>query len=223
MRLIDFLFPPRCAHCLTILKKGASCIRCLENTSLNRTLFCGSCRARLPNASPICHPAFPYLLGAAASYEGPIKSLVLALKFALVREAAAELGDVALAYALQIPLPWREFVVVPVPLSKRRFKERGFNQAELIAACVAKGLGVPALPGALTRIRHTRPQSLASSVEERGKNVLGAFMGHSPEIRGKKVILVDDVVTSGATLFAAATALKSAGAKNIAALVPAKR
>jgi ComF family protein len=223
--LFDLIFPPRCVACLKIIERGrALCSACRASISLHQNFFCGSCRGRLPclpdGAIPRshCHPGFPYTLGAAADYRGAVKALVHALKFQGVRDAAAELGNL-IADELGA-FSTDALAIVPIPLSRRRRYERGYNQAELIARALSERLALPIL-SALVRTRETDPQSQVKGLHERRENVAGCFILGAPSLTGT-VFLVDDVATSGATLEEAALVLKAAGVRRVIALVAAK-
>jgi len=113
-----------------------------------------------------------------------------------------------------------ETVVVPVPLHWWRAWKRGFNQAELLARPLAQQLGLEVHDDFLRRIRNTKPQTKLKG-DERRKNVVGAFAvpkASVPEVKGRDILLVDDVCTTGATLNACANALKRAGARYVWAL-----
>jgi ComF family protein len=163
-------------------------------------------------------------LGAATSYENPaIQSLVQALKFRRVKRAAHPLAGILIEYIASLGIIFDNSLVIPVPLSKPRLKGRGFNQAELIACPIAQAYGLTLNTGELIRARHAKPQSEMRNVAERRENIRGAFaVTPSTVIRGKKIVLIDDVTTSGATFLEAARALKAAGAGRIIALAVAK-
>ena len=168
---------------------------------------CGRCRAR--------PPAYDRLL-ALWSYEPPLDAVVRALKFGRLDYLGRHLG-LALAEALGGELGGAD-LVVPVPLHWRRRLRRGYNQAERIARPLAGALDRP-LAAALRRLRATPPQS-ALGRSERLKNPRRAFRARGRfRLAGRTVLLIDDVATTGATLDAAAAALKSAGAAAVVALV----
>ena len=221
---IDLLFPPRCANCKTVLAGNrALCDKCRSLVRLNSSYFCAGCGARLPDARKVCHPKEQYILAAAADYDSePVKSLIHGLKFDLVRDCASELGVLLREYAAGLPsFPPNPFLI-PIPLGKKRFKERGFNQAELITRSIGwdfAGLETEVL----IRTKETSKQTDLENYDLRTANVSDAFAVLQPEkINGREIILVDDVSTSGATLSAAAAALKSAGAKKVIGLVAAR-
>jgi competence protein ComFC len=114
-------------------------------------------------------------------------------------------------------------MLVPVPLHWQRRNERGFNQTEEIARCLAARLSLALRKDILIRSRRTRPQTGTATITQRKENVLGCFSAVKPaEVCRKNIILLDDVTTSGATLGDAARALKAAGARKIIGLTAAK-
>ena len=226
LALLDLIFPPRCVHCHAYLEYGrALCADCRRWIVLHRTFFCGKCRARrYSSARKLCHRGFPFLLGAAGEYEDPIiKGLIRSLKFHFVRSSAAPLGAILAAYARRLKIPDSYDVILPMPLSRRRLRERGFNQSELIARSLSVRTGIPINTVALLRTRHAPPQSGLHDDSKRRANIAGSFEVISPRaIHGRNIILLDDVITSGATMLEATRVLRAAGARNILALAAAK-
>ena len=201
-----------CAPCRAALvppprQACAVCLRPLAAHALPEGYRCGACRR-----SP---PAFDRLI-ALWSYRPPLDAVVRGLKFGRLDYLGRHLA-VALAAELAPRLAGCDRVV-PVPLHWRRRLARGYNQAERIARPLAGRLGLPCVQ-ALARRRATPPQSLLGR-EERLANLRKAFRVPRPErVRGLHILLVDDVATTGATLDAAAAALKKAGAAAVTALV----
>lgn len=145
--------------------------------------------------------------------DGPARELVHALKYDGWRVAAAAMAD---RMVRQIGSRLREVdVLVPVPLGSRRLRARGYNQAAVLGAALGARLGVRVDPGALVRSRETRSQTTLSPTE-RWRNVSGAFVA-TGSLRGTRVAVVDDVLTTGATLAACAAALASGGAQGVGA------
>nr|BAL52748.1 phosphoribosyltransferase [uncultured Chloroflexota bacterium] len=133
-----------------------------------------------------------------------------------------------LGEALAIPfahfvrsLAWPVEAVIPIPLSPKRYQERGYNQVALVAYPLALHLQLPYLSQALRRVRETRSQ-VGLSAQDRRQNVRDAFEARSEWVRGKSVLLVDDVATTGATLSSASEALLSAGAARVYAVTLAR-
>lgn len=217
---LDLIFPPRCAGCgrATSGAEVAACAECLASIALATNLRCIECRARLPEGRKICHPSAPCILGYATAYDGPVKNLVLALKFHNLRAAAEPLGRILASFAeTQREILPADPLILPVPLGSRRERTRGYNQAELIARAFAGGR---VRTDVLRRVRHTPPQSELDAAA-RARNLSGAFCAERGA-EGREVILIDDVVTSGATLAEAARALRNAGARKVYALTVAR-
>jgi ComF family protein len=201
-----------CAGCRAVLaplprQACAVCARPLAAYALPADYRCGACRER--------PPAFDRLL-ALWSYRPPLDAVVQGLKFARLDYLGSHLAAaLATAFAGQLGGFDR---VVPVPLHWRRRFARGYNQAESIARPLAGRLGLPCSL-ALSRRRATPPQSLLGKAD-RLANLRKAFVVRRPErVRGLRLLLVDDVATTGATLDASAAALKAAGAAAVTALV----
>ena len=221
--LRTLLFPPRCAGCGRPVASGTLCEICAASVHVHRTLFCGSCDTRLFGDKNICHPDFPYLLGAAVPYAGAVAALVRAMKFGRSKNAAGPLVGFMKEYVASLGVAWDGALVMPIPLSKKRFRERGFNQAELLARALAGHLGLKIDLEAFIRHRHTRPQTEMKSAEERSTNLHGCFSVTDPAlVRGRTIVLVDDVTTTGATLLEAARTLRAAGSGTIYAITAAK-
>ncbi len=142
------------------------------------------------------------------------------LKYHNLRAIAATLGEMLHEYLIAEPVP--ADVLVPVPLHPKRWRERGYNQSGLLALEMGRLAGLPVVDGCLTRQRHTLPQARTSNVQERQSNMAGAFTCRDDRLRDRRVLLIDDVSTSGATLDACAGAAKAAGAVSVWGLVMAR-
>jgi ComF family protein len=233
--LLDLLFPAVCPIC-----GGRSHGR-------RRRPFCGACWAALPLLPPpgcrVCGRALPGLAGdlacdacrrepppfayarAVAAYRGGMREAIHALKYRGRTAVAAPLAEL-MAEAGRPLLPEGAApgldALVPVPLHPGRLAERGFNQAELLAVACARRWERPLLRRALVRVRATRPQTDLDAADRR-RNVAGAFAVARPrEVAGRRLLLVDDVLTTGATARAAARALGQAGAAEVGVLTLAR-
>lgn len=224
--LLDLVFPPVCLGCGADIPSGeVVCLECLRGIEINQTLFCGRCRTRMAAGRRLCHFDFPYYaLGAAGSYKNEVlRELIHGLKFRSVKLSAQPLAELLFKYARGINFPWHRFTLIPVPLSSSRERSRGFNQSELIARIFALKMNLPLETNILRRQKNSKPQSELKDWENREENVRGCFMVVNPEkLKGKNIILVDDVVTSGSTLIEAARVLKEAGVARLLALVAAR-
>jgi len=153
-------------------------------------------------------------------FEGVIRQAIYELKYRNLRAIARLLAQLLGDYLLSNPVPGE--VLVPVPLHPKRLRERGYNQSRLLAQELGKLTNLPVVDDCLVRQRHALPQARTATVDERRSNVADAFSCRDQRLRGKQVLLIDDVSTSGATLDACARALKGAGAISVWGLVLAR-
>ncbi len=175
--------------------------------------LCAACRARLVPRVEAYSPLWPRPEGHLVTlgpYRGVTRRAVRALKFGGARDLAGALGG---ALAAGVPPEWNIRAVVPVPLHPARERERGFNQAALLAGAVAAALNVPAVP-ALRRTRATGQQARLHA-QERGANLAGAFAADARGLPPGPVLLLDDVLTTGSTLLACQGALHAAGVREV--------
>lgn len=170
--------------------------------------LCGHCLKKAPH--------FARTL-AAFSYGFPVDALIQALKYGSNLAAAGPLAQPLAQRALTQALP---DLLIPMPLHPARLKERGFNQSVEIAKILARKLDIPVAPDACAKVRDTAPQA-SLPLKERSSNVKGAF-ACSIDLSGKRIALVDDVMTSGATLNELAKTLEKQGAAEINAWVVAR-
>lgn len=207
---LELVFPPRCAAC-GVLGQEPFCPACAEAVDPappgcrrcgrpGLDAVCGACLAQ-PPAFDAVRPGG--LLG------GPLADAIHALKYRGRPALARPLGE-WLAARVELPEGAK---LVPVPLAPRRRRERGHDQAALLAEALARAAGRERLRRALRRVRDTPPQ-VGRDRAARARNVQGAFAASS-EVAGQDVVLVDDVVTTGATADACARALKAAGARSV--------
>lgn len=163
-------------------------------------------------------------MGAATNYDQQaVRQTIWRLKYRNRTGLAKPLADILIKYAAKLDLDWGRFIVIPVPLSQARLRNRGYNQSELIARIFSESFQIELNKTALVRTKNTPPQMEIRDWEARKKNIIGAFGVAKPElIKGKNIILIDDVFTSGATMNEAAHQLKDSGAKQIIGLVVAK-
>ncbi len=149
-----------------------------------------------------------------------MRQAVHQLKCHNIRALGTPLAQLLNDYLISYPMPGE--VLVPVPLHRKRLRERGYNQASLLARELGKLRSLPVVDDCLTRVRYAPPQARTATVDERQRNVTAAFTCSNDRLQDKQVLLIDDVATSGATLDACATALKVVGATSVWALVLAK-
>ena len=199
------------------------CSDCQMRVDVIRGPVCEICG--LPqNSSGICSfcqkekPAYRALRSWSV-FADPVQEALHRLKYrrdmALGDSLAAQMAD--FLFGLQWPID----IMIPVPLGKDRLRERGYNQAGLIARPLAMAAGLEYVPQGLTRQRETRSQ-VGLTQKERRENVRGAFMASAGRVEGRTVLLMDDVATTGSTLSSSAEALYSSGAKEVYALTVAR-
>jgi ComF family protein len=219
--LLDLLFPPACAACGDGTGSTAAGPFCRVCRLAVDPVPAGCRRCGLPGPDPVCGaclvapPAFDSL-AAGGLFGGPLADAVHALKYRDRPALARPLGAWLAARAALPP----GVVVASVPLGRRRRLARGYDQAALLADAVARAAGRARLRAALRRTRETPPQ-VGRTRAERARNVAGAFEA-SARVAGRDVVLVDDVVTTGATADACAAALKAAGARSVNVLALAR-
>ncbi len=225
--LIDFLFPRECVVCSR--EGGWLCDKCRSRLNWLPAQTCLICGA--DKNGQVCpgHNLFIDNFFSAFSYrDEAIKQLIKLCKYNFSREAGEILAGLLVDFLratdnqriLKLLNYWarqKKLVVVAVPLSRRRYRWRGFNQAELLAKIIANKLDWHFEPKSLVRVKHTKPQAELSA-QARRYNLLKAFVWQGESLTGQAVLLIDDVATTGATLNECARALKVAGASKIYAL-----
>ena len=209
------LYPDRCASCNQL-----------------GSLFCDECRQKVALVSPPLCPlcGYPSTYGrhcrwcqesplsidgirSVAFFEGPLRLAVHAFKYRGITCLAVPLAELMIAHWHREPLPVD--VIVPVPLHRRRRRERGYNQAALLARSLGAGIGLPVGEDWLVRIKDTSPQ-VGLDASSRKANVAEAFKCQNGDaVAGRRVLLIDDVCTTGATLKSCSLALRQAGARSV--------
>jgi competence protein ComFC len=195
--ILDLVYPPKCLTCGAMAEP-----------------FCAACAAAIAPAEDLVPPGAILDIRSAGYHEGPLREAVLRLKFgrklALVTPLAELLGD-------SVDREWRPDALVPVPDHWTRRLGRGYNQAELLARQLGRLLETP-VEIALRRVRHTG-QQIGHGAVERSQRLRGAFDLHpKASVSGRRVLLVDDVWTTGATLGECSTVLQQAGASAVYAV-----
>jgi len=168
-----------------------------------------------------CHsdqPAFKSLRSWAV-FENPVRGALHRLKYRRDIGLGEALANQVSSFV--IGLGWPLEVVLPIPLGKKRLKDRGYNQVAMVARPLSLKLGLKYYPASLTRARETRSQVGLSAVERR-ENVHEAFLADGNKVNGRNILLMDDVSTTGATLSSAAEALYASGAHEVFALTIAR-
>jgi ComF family protein len=230
--LIDLLYPKVCVACRKSLKNISSvdnvvCCGCWEKIKRNLPPFCRSCGRHLENPSlyagrgvvkhicPACIRSKLHFDRAfsACTYEGIIRNLIHEFKYGGKDYLGMALSKLMIEFIKEynVPVGYVDYIV-PVPLYKTRLREREFNQAQVLSRHIASEFNKATLDGCLIRHRSTRTQTELEN-SARMENVKGSFsLTNNEAIKGKSLLLIDDVLTTGATASEAAAVMKSAGA-----------
>lgn len=233
-QVVDLVFPRLCGHCKCLLRgdqnpsfcfdcwssiqffQGPVCPSCgipfRSKTSLlySPTHRCGECRKRRPKFDQAV---------SVARYEGVLKEAILRFKYHQQANLAHPFADLILK---GINHEFKVDHLIPVPLHARRLKERQYNQALLLSDALGRQIQSSVIPDGLERIRETSSQA-GLPINERRRNVRGAFrVRQSFFIKNRRILLVDDVMTTGATVNECAQTLKKAGAKSVSVLTVAR-
>jgi ComF family protein len=224
--LLDIFFPPLCLACKSFVP---------DSTEI---LLCAACREKIipiqPPLCPVCGIPFhtehgmnhdcgecatthrPFTAArSAVVFDGPAKELIHRLKYGKKTHLSRPLALLTARRVAPFITESGAELVVPVPLHRKRLRQRGFNQSVLLAGALAKSWHLPMSRNNLRRTRWTEPQ-ISLSVADRTKNVRGAFAVKDPtQIKGKRILLVDDVYTTGSTVTECAKVLKNIGAKEV--------
>ena len=202
-KLLDWLFPPRCAFCGRIMEAAGDGI-------------CPACRRDLPRTNSTTRKA-DFLAGVSAPlfYEGVVRDALLHYKFRSASARGWVFGRL-IAEDLRARDALRFDLISWVPLSRKRKRSRGYDQAEILARAVAKTLGREEPVPVLVKTRNVRPQSGLRTAAERRANISGCYKILDPNrVRGKRILLLDDIFTTGATMSECARVLMLAGAESV--------
>jgi len=223
--LLDLIYPRICLACKSKLKESSIdnlvCLECFSSIKRNIPPFCYSCGRHLEKgnfAKNICPRCLKTGLDfdrafSPCVYEGVIKDLIHEFKYKGKDYLGRPLSRLMIEFIREYNLPMRYLdFIVPVPLHKTRLREREFNQARVLSNYIGKEFKKEVLTDILFKNRHTRTQTDLET-NERLSNVKGSFsVNKLKNVKGKIVLLVDDVLTTGATSSEAASVLKQAGA-----------
>lgn len=224
----DLIYPNCCLACKNRIDPAKAqslvCTQCWEKIEKNLPPFCASCGRRLDKLSTaknICSSClrFKFHFDRAFSpcaYTGVIKKLIHEFKYTGKDYLGKPLGELMNKFIkdYRLPIEYLDFII-PVPLHNSRLREREFNQAQILSEQIAKEFNKKVLLNVLVRSKQTKTQT-ELAFEERRKNVEKSFIVRNPEgIKGRNLLLIDDVLTTGATSSEAAKTLKDSGARII--------
>ena len=228
--LTDLIFPRNCILCHQYdeeTDKNPLCRSCQEKIPYNHPPFCLRCSRHLEVYSPegLCPDCQKRLLNFDLAwgftvYKPPMQELIRSFKFQNKTSLRKTFAHIARTFLARYPISLQEFdALIPMPLTQTRLRERGYNQALLLAEELSQILRLPCLTDQIERIWHTARQSDLGE-KERWTNILGAFrMKPLSTVTGLKILLVDDLLTTGSTASEAARTLKAAGAIKVGIIV----
>ena len=220
--LLSLIFPPLCHHCKTFIPHAGAVHLCPDCQAKARQLTsplcvcCGAPFLTMDGMDHCCGPCQteppPFQAARAAFlFSGPIKELIHRLKYQGRIQLRRPLGLLTAWHLGDFAADFQPDLLMPVPLHLKRLRERGFNQAVLLGEVLSRQWGIPLCRTNLRRIRWTEPQ-VSLSASERVANVRGAFALHRPaEVNGKRILLLDDVYTTGSTVRECARILRKDG------------
>jgi ComF family protein len=220
--IIDFFFPRRCVGCGKV--GDFLCTDCRQKLPRLLPPFCIKCGK--PESSgglcPVCWGWQTEIDGIRSPFrfEGALRQAIHELKYRNLKAISGCLAGLMADYLKDNLIPGE--VLVTVPLHPRRLRERGYNQSSLLARELSRLTVLPLIESSLYRIKDSLPQARTATAEARRKNVKDAFACRDEKLRGRHILLVDDVCTSGATLEACAAVLKTAGVVSVWGLTLAR-
>ncbi len=231
-KLLNFIFPRRCLKCgKSLFEDGYLCDKCVEEINFITPPYCYKCGHPIneltADGKMLCASCagkkrhFFRIMRSAFVYDNSNKNLILGFKFFDKTENATLLAAMLKIAGKDIFSQGAD-IIVPVPLHYSRLIKRKYNQSVILADKLSKMVGIPVDRFSLIRHKKTRPQ-VEFSGRQRVNNVKNAFSVKNPEnIKGKRIILIDDVLTTGSTIKECASVLKKAGAKSIDVLTVAR-
>ena len=235
--ILDILFPISCLSCNQ--DHFWLCDECLQKITILDFQLCPRCERFITDQGKICpdckknsrkEPFYLNALVVATKYdENNIAKIIHNYKYNFIRDLSAPLGEILIKSIVRSNIPLPDFIV-PVPLHPRRLRWRGFNQSELLSNFIGQkltpGLEIPVINTALIRKRYTSPQMKIKNYSDRKNNIQNSFVLNQEflkKIKGKKILLIDDIATTASTILECAKILKINGASKIFAAVVARQ
>lgn len=209
--ILSLIYPPKCVFCGTVIDKSDICEECKKTLPFTKG---DSIYQKFPFVDKCISPLY---------YKDYVRRAVLRFKFAGCSCYSRRLGGI-MSECAENNLDCGSIDMIScIPLSRKRMHDRGYNQAELLAKEISKKVGVEYLP-TLKKIRHNTAQSTIKDSKQRAANVIGAYrVVDAEKVKGKYILLVDDVVTTGSTVSECARILKKTGAKAVYCVTLARR
>lgn len=219
-KLVDLLYPPTCPFCDRQIMHTGVCLACKEQLPFIKGYRCMRC------SKPVASQEIEYCMDCAKQkhkynkgislllYDDCVKQSIANYKYHNRRDFAKSYSALMIQEMGEIWKEWNCDIVMPVPVHRKKKRKRGFNQAELIAKAIAEYLKIPCETKLLVRCKNTLPQK-EFTPEERRKNLEKAFKIMENVVEYKKVLLIDDIYTTGSTIDACAVALRKSGVQEV--------
>ena len=217
---VQWLFPLRCPVCDGIVTPYGEkiCLECMGKLRLLTPPWCLKCGKKLKNSEEYCEDCrknrHKYIRGRALYEYGSVSPSLYRFKYGGRREYADYYGEEICRYLKDFIREAAPDDLIPIPLHTSRRKNRGYNQAELIAEAISRYSGIPVYSNLLRRVKNTTPLKLQNP-SERQNNLKKAFNIAQNDVKLETIIIIDDIYTTGSTIDEAAVTLKDAGVKNI--------
>ncbi len=213
MKLLElikkYLFPPKCIFCRRVMESDGVCDKCEVNLPYRM-----SCE--VSDEIQFVDGAFSYF-----HYEGDVKNALLRYKFGGLQKYSVDFAEY-LEECININLSGRYDIISWVPLSTKRLRHRGYDQAKLLAEEVCRKLDLDPPVRTLRKCIDAAPQSRQGDKSRRIANIIGAYVPGNVSVEGKRIILIDDILTTGSTVSECARVLKTAGAAEVFVVTVAK-
>lgn len=221
-KLLELFFPTICGGCASL--GPIICSNCKSQFSWVTSPICNRCGRHLIHAAKACGHCSSsqfnlHQVRCPLFFREPLKTIIHQMKYSGLYTLAYPLGQIMVDY-------WPDWddtpdVIIPIPLHANRLKKRGFNQSALLAVMIGDQVDIPVNSNDLVRIKNTKPQ-VGLSPDKRKENVHNAFQANVAGIKGKHILLIDDVFTTGATMNAACQSLQDSGAIKVSAFCLAR-
>jgi len=218
--LLQLLFPLRCPVCDGIVRQSGEkvCLDCMKRLTLLTPPWCMKCGKKLAEEAEYCSDCrrkdHLFRRGRALYEYDSAASMIYRFKYSGRREYAAFFGEQMAEYLGDFIRRVDADALIPVPLHRKRKKTRGYNQAELLARALGRQMGIPVAAELVVRVKNTEPLKYENP-EERQNNLKRAFLIRQNDVKLKKVIVVDDIYTTGSTMDEMTRVLREAGVEEV--------
>ncbi len=220
--LLEFVFPSCCLICDQYINQPGEliCPVCWNKIDTFDYVLCGNCEQPLPENLKCsnCGGSNTVLIAALGRFDGPLGEIIRYFKYRKYYTLGVSLANRLIEIHSKLLDKLKIDIIVPIPLHSYRLKMRGYNQSSILADIMGKRLGLPVMEDALIKIKRNKYQKSLDPLH-RDKNVKGVYQASEKEVEDKRIMLVDDVITTGATLREAQRTLTEAGGNVVVAAV----